>query len=66
MQFHEAHGANVIATVSPLLDGASIAVTSADPDEARERLSEVARCSNGQPPGCLPVQLVGGRERVAA
>ncbi|WP_328295100.1 hypothetical protein OG218_20695 [Kineococcus sp. NBC_00420] len=45
----EEHGANVIATVSPLLEEALIAVTSGDPDEAQERLAEVARCFNGQP-----------------
>jgi len=41
--------AYVSATVSPLLDDALIAVTSASPEEALKRLAEVAHCFNGQP-----------------
>ncbi|WP_432492586.1 hypothetical protein [Kineococcus auxinigenes] len=45
----EQRNAYVTSTVSPLLDDALIAVTSAGPDEALKRLSEVTRCFSGRP-----------------
>ncbi|WP_432536350.1 hypothetical protein [Kineococcus arenarius] len=45
----EQRNAYVTSTVSPLLDDALIAVTSAAPDEALKRLSEVTRCFSGRP-----------------
>ncbi|GAB7192135.1 hypothetical protein NUM3379_28440 [Kineococcus sp. NUM-3379] len=45
----EQRNAHVTTTVSPLLDDALIAATTASPEEALKRLTEVARCFSGQP-----------------